>query len=125
MTELFAKVLFNALSADLSFGSSAFGIAKGQSMSIIRSAILLGASALGAGVIALIGATAASADTGINITPGNNGLLNGGGGNTGIANNLLGPGFLNSGVANGLLGGSLNHGLANLGNCNTGVLGLH
>ena len=52
---------------------------------------------------ALVGAGAASAESGINFTPGNDGLLNsgtrnsgvlnGGVGNTGIANNLLGPGF--------------------------------
>ncbi|CAM5733141.1 hypothetical protein MAUB1S_03440 [Mycolicibacterium aubagnense] len=42
-------------------------------MSMIRSAAVLGASAIGAGAIALVCAAAASADTGINITPGNNG----------------------------------------------------
>ena len=82
-------------------------------MSFVRSSLLYGASVIGAGAIALVGAAAASADTGINFSPGNNGLLNSGTGNTGIlnsgvgntgiANNLLGPGGLNSGIANGLL----------------------
>jgi hypothetical protein len=92
-------------------------------MSRIRSVVLLGATVLGAGAIALVGASTAAAD-GLNLGPNNHGLLNGGTGNSGIANNLLGPGTGNNGIANGLLGGSFNQGVANLGNNNNGLLNI-
>jgi hypothetical protein len=114
-----------------SLSSSTSKLAKEQQMSLVRSSLLFGASLAGAATIALVGAGAATAESGINFSPGNDGLLNSGTGNTGIlnggvgnsgvANNLLGPGGLNSGIANGLLGGSGNQGVANLGNLNNGV----
>ena len=51
-------------------------------MSLLRSTLLLGASLVGAATFALFGAGAASADSGINFTPGNDGLLNSGTGNS-------------------------------------------
>ena len=44
---------------------------------------------------------------GLNLTPGNNGLMNSGSGNSGILNG----GFNNTGIANHLLGGSADNGV--------------
>ena len=53
-------------------------------MSSIRSRLFFGCPLIGAGVIAMVGAGASCPDSGINLTPGNNGLLNYGTGNTGV-----------------------------------------
>ena len=48
-------------------------------MSMIRSTVLVGAAVASAGAMALLGAGAAAADSGINLGPGSNdGVLNGG-----------------------------------------------
>jgi hypothetical protein len=96
-------------------------------MSSIRSGLVFGATLLGAGAIALVGAGGASADScGLLNRPSlppNCGVLNNGYGNNGIANNLLSPGGLNNGLANG---GVRNIGIGNNllspGGYNNGIL---
>jgi hypothetical protein len=91
---------------------------EGEIMSMIRSTVLLGAAVVGAGAIALLGAGAASADSGINLGPGSNdGVLNGGAGNTGVLN----FGYGNKGILNLGNGGT---GVANIGNGSTGILNI-
>ena len=81
------------------------------------------------------GAATAAADSGLNLAPGNDGLLNGPTLNQGALNNVLSAGVLNQGILNegshnvGIanFGGipgvpfSGNTGVANIGNCNEGV----
>ena len=87
-------------------------------MSMIRSTVLVGAAVASAGAMALLGAGAAAADSGINLGPGSNdGVLNGGALNTGVLNFGIG----NKGILN--LGNG-NTGVANIGNGSTGILNI-
>jgi hypothetical protein len=95
-------------------------------MPSIRSGLVLGATLLGAGAIALVGAGTASADCGLLNSPAfqqNCGVLNGGAGNNGVGNNLLSPGGLNNGILNGfVLNNGIGNNLLSPGGGNNGIL---
>ena len=96
-------------------------------MPVIRSAVILGCSLLGAGAIAmavpatsnaacLLGISSLVCNNGVLSTPGSTGVLNLGPGNTGIGNiGAFNTGLLNVGIGN--TGG------LNFGNFHSGLLG--